>query len=223
MASNANAKTTDKSSAVLNNPTHTDAQKVSMARDVATAAAKNPGFAQAPNLQAAMKEWTDVAASLESNGSEALQLRTQLRSLEAKQHAFRRQWRSAKKQVLGTADVLCAGSGDELKAYGFQVRTRTTVAPISTPDSISAVAGKAPGEAVVSWARGSAKHGFVVQSAADVANAATYSAVIPTPKAKLVFSGGTPAAVMSFRVAAIDPSSPTGHTAWSAWVAGSLR
>jgi len=40
---------------------------------------------------------------------------------------------------------------------------------------------------------------------------------------KFTFTGGAPAATVFFRVAAIDPSVPTGLTAWSAWVAGTLR
>lgn len=35
--------------------------------------------------------------------------------------------------------------------------------------------------------------------------------------------GMTPGAKVSVRVAAIDPASPTGQSAWSAWVLGNAR
>jgi hypothetical protein len=136
----------------------------------------------------------------------------------------RRAWRAAKKQVLGTADVLCAGSADDLKAYGFEVLSRTSPgAAIATPDGLTTMAGKAVGEATVSWPKGGARHGFVVQHGTDVANQATYSAPIPSTTRKFTLKGGVSGSNVYFRVAAIDPSSSTGMTAWSAWVSGTVR
>ena len=151
-------------------------------------------------------------------------LRSQLKTAEAKQHGLRRAWRVTKKQVLSTADVLCAGSADDLRAYGFDVITHGVPGlPIGVPDHLSTAPGLAGGEVAAKWLKGAARHGFVVQHATDVANPATFSASIPCTKCKFALTGQVPATSVYFRVAAIDPSSPTGQTAWSAWVAGTVR
>jgi hypothetical protein len=222
MSKNANA--VDQASPAIHASTNTDSQKVSVARDVTTAAKGNPGWATALDLQAATKAWNAAADGLEANATIVTQLRSQLRAAVAKQLSFRRSWMAARKQVLGTADVLCAGSADELKAYGFGVRTRAPSGkPISTPHDVSAKPGKGSGEVIFSWPKGDARHGFVVQHGTDAANPATLSASIPCTGSKFTLATGTTGAHVVFRVAAIDPSSPAGQTAWSAWFNGTAR
>jgi hypothetical protein len=197
---------------------------VTVTRDVTSAASKNPGWQQATDLQAVSKAWNQIADSIEGNASVVTGLRTQLKIAEAKQMGLRRAWRATKKQVLSTADVLCAGSADDLRAYGFDVLTHGVPGqPVAVPDNLSTAPGKAGGEVSAKWPKGDAKHGFIVQHATDVANAATFSAPIPSTTCKFTLTGQTPATSVHFRVAAIDPSSPTGQTAWSAWVAGTVR
>jgi hypothetical protein len=79
------------------------------------------------------------------------------------------------------------------------------------------------GEAVFSWDVGNARHGFIVQHATDVANAATHSANLPSTRATFTLKGGTPSSTVHFRVAAIDPSSETDMGPWSDWVSGLAR
>jgi hypothetical protein len=76
---------------------------------------------------------------------------------------------------------------------------------------------------VVVWQRGTAKHGFVVQRAADVANPATYASAVPCTKTKYTLTGAQSATVVHFRVAAIDPTAPAGVSPWSDWVACTVR
>ncbi len=73
------------------------------------------------------------------------------------------------------------------------------------------------------WAKGPAGHGFLAQYAADPETPATISAAIACTKPSLALLGMTPGAKLSVRVAAIDPVSPTGQSAWSAWVVGNAR
>jgi hypothetical protein len=204
-------------------PTVTDAEKVSVARDIVSTAQKNPGWSTATDLQAAAKVWSQSADAIEANASTIVARRSDLRTAEAKQRSLRRAWRAAKKQVMGTVDVLCAGSADELKAFGFGVQTHSGLGPLAVPDGLSTAPGTALGQAVFSWSKGLCRHGFLVQHAADAANQATYSPVIACTKSKFTLTGAQSGSSMSFRVAAIDPSSPTGQTAWTGWVAGTVR
>jgi hypothetical protein len=83
--------------------------------------------------------------------------------------------------------------------------------------------GKGLGEAVFAWKRGSARHGFIVQHATDVANPATISGNIPCTRAKYTLKGGQPLMLVHFRVAAVDPTVEGGHGPFSDWVAGMAR
>jgi hypothetical protein len=148
-----------------------------------------------------------------------VQLKDQLATAEAKQRTIRRQWMDAMRQVLGAIAVYCDGSTDMVHGFGLNVATRHALGPLAPPTGLTTKPGPNPGEATVSWERGSAHHGFLVQHATDVANATTYSAGIPCTKAKFTLDGVPTSSVVHFRVAAIDPSEKTGTTAWSDWVA----
>jgi hypothetical protein len=217
------APSVDRALPSIAKPTVTDAQKVAVARDVVTTAQKNPGWNAAKDLQAAATVWSQSADDLENNAKVVAARRSDLRTAEAKQRSLRRAWRAARKQVLGTVDVLCAGSADEIKAYGFDVRVHGTLGPLAVPGDLATAPGTALGEATFSWQKGLCRHGFLVQHATDAANPATYSPVVACTKSKFTLTGAPPGSSVSFRVAAIDPSSPTGQTPWSGWVAGTVR
>ena len=213
----------DSARPAIRTTTRTDAQKVNVARAVTTAAKNGPGWATALDLQAASKVWAKAADDMEANATVISGLRTQLSTAEGKQLTLRRSWRAGRQQVLGTMNVLCAGSADDLKAYGFDVLTHVPGAPIAPPDVLNTKPGKVVGSVAVSWLKGSGRHGFVLQAATDVSNAATYSAFIPVTGAKHTYSSAPSGSVVHFRVAAIDPSLPTGLTAFSAWASGTAR
>jgi hypothetical protein len=204
-------------------PTVTDAQKVTVSLDIVSTAQKNPGWNAAADLQAAAKVWSQSANDLSANAAIVVAQKSALKTTEAKQRSLRKAWVAAKKQVLGAIDVLCAGSADELKAYGFDVRSHAGLGPLAVPENLATAPGTATGQVGFSWARGLCHHGFLVQHATDAANPATYSATVPCTRSKFTLSGVPSGASVSFRVCAIDPSSATGTTAWSGWVAGTAK
>ena len=102
----------------------------------------------------------------------------------------------------------------------------THVAPVAqdvAPSGLNTQPGTVAGEAVLSWPKGTAKRGFLVQRATDPANTATYSAAIPCTKTKYTIEGEKPSSVVYFRVAAIDPTKTAGLGPWSDWVAVTVR
>ena len=218
------AKATDRAKPTIRAAASTDQEKVNVARATTAAAKTGPKWATATDLQAATKVWNQVSDDMEANATVITGLLGQLAMAEGKQLSLRRAWGAARQQVLSTADVLCAGSADDVHSAGFDVLTRITRnSPVAPPDTVHSEPGKAPGTVKVSWLRGSARHGVVLQYATDVSNTATYSVLIPVTGTKYTLHGVPSGSVVHFRVAAIDPSEASGCTAFSAWVSGTGR
>ena len=83
--------------------------------------------------------------------------------------------------------------------------------------------GKAQGEVELTFLRGGARHGFLVQRATDVANQATYAPAVVTTKTTYTLTGAPSASVVHVRVAAIDPNAIGEQSPWSDWAAGMAR
>jgi hypothetical protein len=136
---------------------------------------------------------------------------------------IRRDWLASRKQVVSTVTVFAAGSTDTIKGFNLDVIQHGRLGPLAAPTDLSVNPGAELGEIVATWDKGIAVHGFVVQHATDPNNAATLSPSIPSTKPKLVVRGLPSNAAVSFRVAAIDPASPTGQSPWSVWVLGNAK
>ena len=178
---------------------------------------------QAPAVQAASKAWNNAADAIEGNAKVVADLRSKLAAAEAAQRGLRRDWNDALKQIIATVAMFCQGSADQVHAFGLDVLTHVVLGLLATPGNLATKPGTAFGEAVFSWSRGSARHGFLVQHATDVTNASTVSAAVPCTRSKFTLQGAPPSSVVHFRVAAIDPAAPSGQTPWSDWVAGTVR
>jgi hypothetical protein len=150
-------------------------------------------------------------------------LRAQLKNAEAAHAALRRDWASSRVQVATAVTVFAAGSADTVKGFNLDVVSHARLGLLGAPIDLAVNPGKDVGQVLAAWAKGVARHGFVAQHATDPNTAATISAPVPCTKPKLLLSGLTPGASISFRVAAIDPASPTGMSPWSAWVVGNAR
>ena len=217
------AKPVDKATPVIRKSTSTDVAKVTVTRSITTSMKAAPQWNASSALQAAVATWNVAADDLELNATVLADLRSKLVTAEASQRASRQSWRVAKTQVTAIVAVVCGGSPDQVHALGFDVLTRVGATAQAAPSGLVTLPGTAAGEAVVSWQRGSARHGFLVQSATDTANPATISASIPSTKTKLTITGAKSLSVVHFRVAAIDATSPMGMSPWSDWVACTVR
>ena len=218
------AKPVNKATPVIKKAKGTDLAKASVTTSLVVSMKASPSWANAPTaVQLAATGWTEAADALASNATLISQLKDQLATAEAKQRSLRVKWGEATRQVLGTIAVWCDGSPDMVHGLGFDVFARSGLGPLTPPTALTTNPGPNPGEATVKWARGVAHHGFLVQHATDVANAATFSVAVPCTKSKYTLEGVQPSSVVHFRVAAIDPSSKTGQTAWSDWIAATAR
>jgi hypothetical protein len=204
-------------------PLHTDVTRVSATRTTATAMEASPLWAGAPQLQTATTGWTKAADALEANGKVIADFRKKLAAAIADQHGLRRDWKAATGQVVASAAIVCQGSVDQVRALGFEVRSHGPIGALPAPTGLTASPGKGLGEVVFAWKRGSARHGFIVQHATDVANQATYSGMLPCTRSKYTLNGAQASSTVHFRVAAVDPSSDTDLGPWSDWIAGQVR
>ncbi len=151
-------------------------------------------------------------------------LRDQLAQLVLAQRVLAQTWSATAAHVFSSVDTLAGGDVETLQSLGFAPVVRGASAPLNVPAQITSLPGNLPGQAMVKWDPGVTEHhGYVVQHATDAANAATYSVPVVSTKRRYLLTGAPSASVMQFRVAAIDPSSPTGQSAWSNWVAVTTR
>jgi hypothetical protein len=217
------AKPVDRATPVIRKPKGTDGEKSTVARGITSAMKGTPQWNSSPELQKAVANWNVASDALETNGKSIADARRVLEGLVATQRVTRQSWRTAAKEVTGIVNRLCEGSPDLVHSLGFDVFKHGAPAAQPAPIGLVPLPGKAVGGAEVTWQRGTATHGFVVQRAADVANPATYAAAVPCTKTKYMIEGAPSASVVHFRVAAIDPTSSTGVSPWSDWVACTVR
>jgi hypothetical protein len=201
--------------ATIKTPMVTDALKVSVTNSISQAMQQSPDWAAATDVQNAVKAWSKEASTIDANTKAIANLRAQLKAAEAAQLAARRDWQAAKRQVLSNVTVYCGGDVDKVKGFTLDVVSYDRLGALAAPADVTVNPGKVTGEAVSSWEKGIATHGFVVQHATDPTNAATISAQIPCTKSKFTLDGLPQGANVSFRVAAIDPVSPTGQRPWA--------
>jgi hypothetical protein len=213
----------DRAVAKVGKLTSTDALKVSTTSAVVQAMKQSPSWASAPAVQAAATAWGNASSALATGAATIENLRAQLKNAEAAQAGLRRDWDTAKLSVTTAVTVFAQGSADTVKGFNLDVVTHERIGPLAAPIDLAVDPGPSPGEVVATWTKGRAVHGFIAQHATDPNTASTFSAPVPSTKPKLVVSGLTSGASLSFRVAAIDPTSATGMSPWSAWVLGNAR
>jgi hypothetical protein len=94
---------------------------------------------------------------------------------------------------------------------------RAAPAPV-VPEGLKGRRSKKVGVATVVWKAQPGSAGYLVQYASNPADAATYAAPVVSAKVTFELTGQTPGAMLSFRVAAVDPSSPQRQTEYTPWI-----
>jgi hypothetical protein len=183
----------------------------------------SPDWSASPALQSVVKTWSAAATSIDTQVKMAAGLRAQLKNAMATLASLRCDWQVAKEQVTSTATSVCAGSPDRVKALNLDVVVYARIGALGAPVGLAAVPGTGSGQVALAWTKGNAIHGWLAQYATDPTNASTVSAAIPSTKRTLTLSGLPHGVTLSFRIAAIDPASPSGLSPWSAWVPATVR
>ena len=213
----------DKAKPYIKAPRKTDKQKVSVTRSVTTSMQGSPAWNSDPALQAASTVWNQRADAIEAGAKVVSDLHSKLKTAEGALLGLRRDWSVATQHMVATVAIHCNGSADEAVALGFDVQTRAPKVPQTAPADLAVQPGKAAGEVVATWSKGTARNGFIVQHATDVANPATIAAPAPSTRPKFTLKGAQSLSTVFFRVAAIDPMVEAGRSDWSAWVSGSAK
>ena len=213
----------ERAAATIKRSTKTDVEKVTVTHEVAQAMTASPLWATATALQAAVKAWDADATAIDAQAKVTAGLRAQLKTSLATQAALRGNWQVAKAQVLSMATVLCGGSAENVQGLNLDVITHARLGALPAPSGLTVTPGTVSGEVTAKWLKGLAGHGFLVQHASDPNTAATFSVPAACTKQKITLAGMPANGTLSFRVAAIDPASPTGQSPWTAWVVGNAR
>ena len=204
-------------------PRHTTADKVSLTRSLTTSMQASSHWPAATELQSSVTSWNTLANALEANAALIAHLHDQLAQAQLSQRLTLQNWAAGAKHVFSNVDILAGGDVETIQSLGLVPVVRGAPIAQLVPDHITSVPGTLSGQAVVKWDPGvKGRHGYVVQHGTDVATAAATVPVVFT-KRRYVITGASPASVVQLRVAAVDSSSPTGQTAWSPWVAITVR
>jgi hypothetical protein len=210
----------------INKPRSTNAQIGETTKSSVLAMKASSDWSSAVEVQAAVAKWSSSADDVTANAAIIAQLKDQLMAAVSKQRTLRHTWSVYLKQVLASLDAFCANSPAKIQGFGCLPVSNTAHALLGAPTNLATSPGLLLGEARLTWARGLAIHGFIVQHATDTANPATYATPVPCSKVKFTLaptatspSGST----VYFRVAAIDPHAPLGQSPWSAWIAATVR
>jgi hypothetical protein len=86
-----------------------------------------------------------------------------------------------------------------VKGFNLDVIAHARIGLLGAPIDLTVSPGKDLGQARAAWMKGLARHGFLAQHATDPNQPATVSARVPCTKPKLLLSGLTPGASVSFR------------------------
>jgi hypothetical protein len=225
MSNHSTGKSASRAKPKMNQARSTVADKVALTRNVTSAAKQSPHWASATVLQGAVTAWNGTADAIAASDAAVRQLREQLKAAVRNLEIQTQQWGVEANHVLSNVDIICGGDREMIQSFGLQAVVRGSAQPVPVPTAITTSPGKLSGTGVIRWTLGGqkARHGFLLQRATDVANAATYSTPVACTKRRYVLTGASPASVVHVRIASVDPSSATGQSAWSDWVAVSVR
>ena len=208
----------------IQKPRTTDAQIVDTTQSSTAAMKASPDWPTATDVQTSVTGWNKAAGDVATNAATVQQLKDQLKAAVAKQHTLRQTWSVCTKQVLTSVDTFCANSLVKIQAFGLVGVTLAHHPLLDAPSGLATSPGTMPGESQLTWPKGLATHGFVVQHATDTANPATISPSIPCSKTKFTLTNAGPSgSSVYFRLAAIDPHAAMGQSPWSASIAGTVR
>jgi hypothetical protein len=221
MPNNTKSGPIDRAAPAIHKSKKTDAEKIEVTRSTSKAMQQSPDWANAADVQTAVKSWNQTSDDLEANAKAIADLRHQLLLAVTKQRTIRRTWRARTLQVLSNVNVFSDGSADTIK--GFSLDVRGTPGSHAALVELTVTTGKTVGTVLAAWPKNGARHGFMVQHATDPSNSATYASAQPSTRAKYTLGGAPSGSTVYFRVAPIDPKSASGQGPWSAWAAGTVK
>jgi hypothetical protein len=213
----------DRAVPTLRTPKRRNADKVAVTTSLSATMKASPGWVQAVSVQPALAELESHAHDIATSLATIQGLEQQLTLAKAAMLSQGRKWQTSYEHLLSTVEVYADGSVEVVKGFGLEVRsTSATLGPVAVPANLVLSTGKKTGEVKAQWSK-TGHVGYVVQQATDPANPATFAAPHAWTKTKYTLGGLPSGAIVYFRVAAIDPSSSSGQSPWTAWTSGAAR
>jgi hypothetical protein len=176
--------------------------------------------AGAAEVQANVKAWALVLTALAANNANKVAGRAQLTQAETAEPALMRRCRVRRNLLLGAIESFGDGAAQAVQSFNVSVEERQAKPLAVVPLNLRAMAKKTPTYASVRWTAVPGARGYLVQHATNPNDPTTYSAPISVTAARYHLTGQAVGAMIYFRVLACDPRlTPTGQTAYTAWVA----
>ena len=223
MSSRKKAKLAPRAKPATPKARNTVSDKVGLTRSLTTSMKTSSHWSSATELQSSVTSWNQTADALEAKSALIAHLHDQLAMAQLDLRTLLQDWAAGAKHVFSNVDILAGGDIETMQSLGFAPVVRSAPVAPNVPDHITSAPGKLPGQAVVKWDPGVRGHrGYCVQHGTDAATAATTIPVI-CARRRYEITGASPASAIQFRVAAVDSSSATGLTAWSPWIAVTVR
>lgn len=211
-------KKADRATAVPTERLVTRKEKIDGGRAQIGAIQKSADYPQAADVKAKTEDWGAVIDGWEANGKQIAALELQLDAHKANEPVFARRWDTKKRAVFSAITDYADGSIDKVHGFGCGVLGHEPLPPASVPQNLRDKHSKVHGTAAAEWDTMYGKYGFLVQHAADPANAATYAEPVVSSKSTFKLAGQVRGATIYFRVLTLDPKLPGGKTDWTPWV-----
>jgi hypothetical protein len=209
--------------ATFRKPYATDDDKITACTDQTTAMTASPDWANASDLQKASAAWVATTTSMKTTSASIDGLRAQIAQLVVQLNTLRGTWIGNRKATISALSLYCNGSAKMIEGFGADIFTHTVGGAILVPGGLSTMPGLNAGTVDFMFDDTVNRYGFVVQFATNTADPTTFSPQIPCHQGFFSLDGQTSGATIQFRAAAVDPTQRFHMTAWSPWVAGTVR
>jgi hypothetical protein len=208
----------DRATAVPKERMVTRSEKIKGGRAQIGAIQNSPDYAKAADVQAKTGEWSAAIDAWDANQAQMANLALQLATLKANEPVLARRWATKKRAVFSAITDYADGSIDRVHGFGSNVVGHDPLPPAGAPENLRDKHSKAHGVAAVQWDTMNGDYDFLVQHAADPADASTYADPVTSSKASFKLAGQKRGATVYFRVLTLDPKLPGGKSDWTPWV-----
>ncbi len=204
----------------ITEPMETSEEMVTIGNEVIAQINASTGITNAAEVQANVKAWGLVLTARGQNNTNKANGRAMVTQAETAEPALMRRCKVRRNLVLGAIQSAGDGAAQVVQGFNVEVEVRKTAPLAGVPLNLRPMKKRTPTYASVRWDLMPGARGYLLQHATNPADATTYSPQISLTATRYHLTGQTPGTTVYLRVLACDGRlTPTGQTAYCAWVA----
>jgi hypothetical protein len=181
-----------------------------LTRKTAQVVQANQAYAQNAALQQCVTSWISAGDAVDHNEQDLTNAKSLVTLTEAKRVTFVNDWKRETKRVLAEIDKLAGGSPTDVKAWGFELTTRTVAPPTTDAPTGLRATYKRDLSMVIRWKAIRSNRGYALQIGDGTPTG--WGPTIQCPTSKYAPQGLTPGQHIAVRVAV---QRKTGLSVWS--------